>query len=114
MGTDKRERQTKPSRTKSLFTTSTDDNGNQESFDWGGVDCARLVEIIQLVTGRGGAIRFGYSRDGHAGSVGVYYGEQRDTLYIRPAGDVEETFGKIEDVFRKFPFTGGKSPDQND
>lgn len=79
-------------------------------FDWGTVEPSRLCEIITLITGRGGAVRFGYSRDGQAGSIGVYYGDDRDTAYIRPNQDPEEILGVIERMFERFPYSGGKSP----
>lgn len=93
----------------SLFNHEHDGNG-ANSFDWISVDTGRLQEIIGIVTARGGAIRLGYSRDGSAGSIGLYYGDNRDTLYIRPNGDVEEVFGLIERTFKAFPLTGGKAP----
>lgn len=110
MGVDKNERSTKKKQGsllngKGLQTTGT-------SFDWGSVDANRLSRLIALVTGRGGAIRFGYSRDGNAGSIGVYYAEDRDTVYIRPNGDLEETLSLIESTFENLPYSGGKSPSQ--
>lgn len=90
------------------------DKGNSgepvTSFDWGSIDPTRILGLIQLVTGRGGAIRFGYTRDGAAGSIGVYYGDDRDTLYFRPTGDPEENFGLIERTFESLPFSSGKAP----
>ena len=74
------------------------------------MEATRIAGIIELVTGRGGAIRFGYSRDGGAGSIGVYLGDQRDTVYIRGNQDPEEVLGLIERTFEAFPFTGGESP----
>lgn len=109
MGRDKAER-SKPGQPKRGFLSGQMDTGST-SFDWGSVNGGRLSEIVQLVTARGGAIRLGYSRDGNAGSVGVYYGDERDTLYIRPNGDVEETFRIIQEYFEGKPPTGGKSPE---
>lgn len=97
--------------TGKLFDTGSN-GGEASAFDWGSVDPSRLSEIIQLVTSRGGAIRFGYTRDGNAGSIGVYYGDQRDTVYIRPNGDSEESLGLIERTFSNKPRTGGKVPEK--
>ena len=44
----------------------------------------------------GGAIRFGYTRDGGAYAVGLYYGGETCTEYIRPGEDVEQAL--IESV----------------
>lgn len=107
MGQDKNERR-KMATTKSLFNGTA---GAGDGFDWGGVDCDRLRRIIALVAGRGGAIRFGYSRDGQAGSVGIYYSDNRDTLWCRPSEDVEDTFKRIESIFEGLPYTGGKAPE---
>lgn len=75
-------------------------------FDWATIDSARIAELVCIVTGRGGAIRFGYTRDGGAGSIGLYYGDQRDTLYIRPSQDAEEVMGLIERTFENLPKIG--------
>jgi hypothetical protein len=83
---------------------------NTNPFDWQTVDCRRLSDLIGLITGRGGAVRFGYSRDGFAGSIGVYYGDDRDTVYIRPNQDPEEVFGLIERTFENLPMTSGRAP----
>jgi hypothetical protein len=108
MGRDKNEvrKYTKP---KSLFDEPV--TGNGEPYDWGSEDPGRLLRLIEMVTGRGGAIRFGYSRDGHAGSIGIYYGEARDTLWIRPSGNSEDTFARIEEKFAALPNTHGVSPE---
>lgn len=82
----------------------------ENSFSWDSVDPKRLGELIGMVTVRGGAIRFGYSRDGNAGSIGVYYGEARDTVYIRPTDNPEDTFSFIERFFESKGITGGRAP----
>ena len=40
--------------------------------DWGNANSELLARVIELVTAGGGAIRFGYSRDGGAYSLGIY------------------------------------------
>lgn len=107
MGRDKNERHSQTG--KSLFgAKAKPDSGI--GFDWGTTDAERLQRLIGLITGRGGAVRFGYSRDGGAGSIGVYYGDSRDTLYIRPSDDLEDTLALIERTFEALPYTGGKAP----
>lgn len=44
----------------------------EDVADWHGIDGDLLRTLIATVTSHGGAIRFGYSRDGGAYSVGVY------------------------------------------
>jgi len=58
--------------------------------DWGGADPELLRRFIVAATGDDGAIRFGYSRDGGAYSVGVYAGGQSETLYIPCTEDIDE------------------------
>lgn len=84
-------------------------NDDGPTDDWTAMDAGRILEIIGLVTSRGGAIRFGYTRDGKACSVGVYLGEQRDTLYLRPNGDIEEIWTLIESTFEALPNTRGRA-----
>lgn len=40
--------------------------------DWGGVDSGLIRQVIEQITKRGGAVRFGYTRDGGAYSLGIY------------------------------------------
>lgn len=40
--------------------------------DWGGIDETAIRRIISAITKLGGAVRFGYSRDGGAYSIGIY------------------------------------------
>lgn len=109
MGSDKNERSKKPVH-KGMLNEKLYSNGT--SFSWSEPEPGRLQQLIELVTSRGGAIRFGYSRDGNAGSVGVYYGDERDTLYIRPSEDPESVFAIIDEYFRDKPNTKGASPSQ--
>lgn len=109
MGRDPKQKGTKNER-KSLLGSG-GSAGNGYGYNWGEQDCGYILRIIELVTSRGGAIRFGYTRDGGAGSVGVYYGEERDTVYIRPNQNLEEALGVIERAFENFPMTNGKSPE---
>lgn len=97
---------------KRLFGGSNESDAGQPGFDWGSVEPAVIAKLIELVTGRGGAIRFGYSRDGQAGAIGVYYGDQRDTVYIRPNQDFSDAIGVIERTFEALPYSAGVSPDQ--
>lgn len=61
-----------------------------EPADWGSADAGLLHAVIAAITARGGAVRFGYSRDGAAYSVGVYLGAERFTEYIRPQEDIND------------------------
>ena len=58
--------------------------------DWGGVNAEVLRDAIQTVARQGGALRFGYSRDGGAYAIGVLGDGEPYTEYLRPTDDVEE------------------------
>jgi hypothetical protein len=59
--------------------------------DWASVNGELLAAVIGIVAKNGGALRFGYTRDGGAYSVGIYGdGEKPYTDYIRPTEDVEQ------------------------
>lgn len=53
--------------------------------DWGSVDAALLRDAIAAVTRGGAAIRFGYSRDGGAYAIGILDGDDKYTLWAKPA-----------------------------
>jgi hypothetical protein len=58
--------------------------------DWGGVGDGILRKLIETVTLDGGAIRFGYSRDGGAYCVGVYGDGKPYTEFLPATGDIDE------------------------
>ncbi len=57
--------------------------------DWGGCDPKILVSAIESVTKCGGAIRFGYSADGGAYSIGIYGDGEPFTEYKPGDADVD-------------------------
>lgn len=57
--------------------------------DWAKVDSREIQDAIAAVAQCGGALRFGYTRDGGAYAVGVYGAGDPYTEYIRPGEDVE-------------------------
>ena len=61
----------------------------REPADWKSIDNEAISAAISAVGSIGGAVRFGYSRDGGAYAVGVYGLEaQPYTDYLRPGDDV--------------------------
>lgn len=85
-------------------------NGPKTSANWGDVDSGIVLRLVDIVTNRGGAVRFGYSRDGGAYSLGLYYGEDRETSYCRPGESVEGWIQEWIEFYERLPVTGGKSP----
>ena len=62
---------------------------NDTTADWGGIDEKRIRQVVSAVSKGGGAVRFGYSRDGGAYSVGIYGDGKPFTEFCPATGDVE-------------------------
>lgn len=65
--------------------------------DWGTVDAVLIRDAITAVTRGGAAIRFGYSRDGGAYAIGILDGDEKYTLWAKPApsDELDITLGDI-------------------
>lgn len=73
--------------------------GTTEVADWGTVNTELLRDAIAVVAARGGALRFGYTRDGGAYAIGVYISNDKWTEYIRPHEDIDQYLtGLIVDI----------------
>lgn len=68
--------------------------------DWGGADPAKVLDVIQIISSKGGAIRFGYTRDGGAYAIGLYMGGQGDTIYVRPSEDIDRYLSDLAEDLR--------------
>lgn len=88
----------KPSRL-SLITEKSSD-ASSDIADWGGIDGKVVVDLVQVITRLGGAVRFGYTRDGGAYSVGIYLDDDRSTFYFSPDVDVEAALEKLTEKLR--------------
>lgn len=80
------------------------------SADWAMAASATVCRLISVVSSRGGAVRFGYTRDGGAYAVGFYYGDDHVTKYCRPSDDLEQWLTWWIDFYEALPNTGGISP----
>lgn len=58
--------------------------------DWGGADGDLLRRTVAAIALTGGAVRFGYTTDGGAYSIGIYGDGEPYTEYVRPAEDIDE------------------------
>lgn len=58
--------------------------------DWASVDAEKVIRAIAAVGAAGGAIRFGYTRDGGAYAIGIMGDGDPYTEYLRPSDDVGE------------------------
>jgi hypothetical protein len=74
-------------------------SNGQGVTDWETADAALLCRAIATVAATGGALRFGYTRDGGAYSVGIYGDGDPYTEYIRPSEDVDAFLRDIIESF---------------
>jgi hypothetical protein len=68
-------------------------NGNVA--DWTSVDADAVIAAISAAALVGGALRFGYTRDGGAYAIGVYGDGDPYTLYCSPG---EDLVGMLADI----------------
>lgn len=78
---------------------------NSEQAKWHGIHPELLYYLVVGITERGGAVRFGTSRDGGAYNVGVYLD---DDYWNDWGGSLDEISGKIRDLIEEFPPTDGR------
>lgn len=67
--------------------------------DWGTANPLTLQALIANVTAQGGAVRFGYSRDGGAYSLGILGDGEPYTEWIRPSEDLN---GVLDEIARQW------------
>jgi len=73
----------------------------RETADWASVDAEAIRTAIAALGSIGGAIRYGYTRDGGAYAIGVYGLEtQPYTEYLRPGDDVQAYLHQLADSAR--------------
>lgn len=87
-------------------------SANGGTVDWAVANREKILELIRCATSRGGAVRFGYTRDGGAYALGLYYGGTAETKYCRPSENVDEFLQEWIDVYAAQPNTAGVSPEQ--
>lgn len=54
-----------------------------------------LVALTLFLVSKGGALRWGLTRDGGALALGVYYGDDSATEYVRPSEPLNEACSEI-------------------
>lgn len=57
--------------------------------DWESANAEVLKSVIVAIAARGCAVRFGYSKDGGAYSVGIYEDTDKYTVWIRPNEELD-------------------------
>lgn len=78
--------------------------------EWTSVPADDIQSLIGAVTSRGGAVRFGYTRDGQALALGLYYGTESVTKYCRPTEDLSLFLQVWTEFYLRLPDVEGVSP----
>jgi putative hemolysin len=81
--------------------------GNTNPADWGGADAKVVLRAIEIVARAGGALRFGYTRDGGSYAIGVLGDGDPYTDYIRPTDDLTAYLEGIIDDWGNETATNG-------
>lgn len=63
--------------------------------DWKSVDADRIRDAICAASNTGGALRFGYSRDGGAYAIGIYGDGDPYTEFCKPSEDIESFLADV-------------------
>lgn len=79
---------------------------NLDGADWKYIPADVVLSSIATAASRGGALRFGYTRDGGAYAVGVYGLGEYYTAYLRPGDDVPAFLRELEQAFADLPAPG--------
>lgn len=87
-------------------------SASNSTADWAEANPEKVRELILAATSRGGAVRFGYTRDGGAYALGLYYGGQAETKYCRPVEDLDAFLDEWTEVYTALPNSRGVSPEQ--
>lgn len=98
MPTNSNTRKSSKSRLSLIRSNVSDDGG--AIADWGTIDGSYVVDLIQVVSRLGGAVRFGYTRDGGAYSVGIYLDDDRETFYFKPGDDLGDAITRLTELLR--------------
>jgi len=69
--------------------------------DWQNASPERLHRLVCLVGTEGGAVRFGYTRDGGAYSIGIYLGSDSKTYYCNDKEGIDEKLRELTDYFEE-------------
>jgi len=81
---------------KALPTNQRSSNG---VADWANANAENVLQLVCAVAMEGGAVRFGYTRDGGAYSIGLYLGSDSKTYYCN---DAEGINGQLEELIEYF------------
>jgi len=83
---------------KTLPPNSTRGGG---TADWHNADSVIVLRLVCIVALQGGAVRYGYTRDGGAYSVGIYLGDNSKTYYCNEKEGINETLKDLIEYFER-------------
>jgi len=69
--------------------------------DWINADASLIHRLVCVISGIGGAVRFGYTRDGGAYSIGLYLGENSKTYYCNEEQGINDELKELIEWFEK-------------
>lgn len=72
--------------------------GGSGEADWGGCDADRIQAVVVAITGLGGAVTFGLSRDLGAHSLTLMLDGSRETLWFNGDADLAEQLVGVLDT----------------
>ncbi len=72
-----------------------------EVADWEGADSKLIHQLVCAVATQNGAVRFGYTRDGGAYSIGLYLGDDSKTYYCNEKDGINEQLAELIEHFQK-------------
>jgi len=81
--------------------------GTGEQADWGAVDGAAIHAAVVAATNCGWAVRFGYTRDGGAYTLGVLGDGEPYTEYVRPTEDIHLALTALTEYCQRQGGRGG-------
>ena len=68
--------------------------------DWAEANPVIVVSAIERASITGGALRFGYSRDGGAYALGIYGDGDPYTEYLKPGDDLDAWLQEVVELFQ--------------
>ena len=68
--------------------------------DWASASADAIRDAIERAAFTGGALRFGYSRDGGAYAIGIYGDGDPYTVWVKPDDDVDSYLVDIKELFQ--------------
>jgi hypothetical protein len=68
--------------------------------DWSNANADDVLRLVCTVGVEGGAVRFGYTRDGGAYSIGIYLGADSQTYYCNESEGINGKLAELIEYFK--------------